>query len=146
MKDFSQLAIVTLATGGLMLALAPAARADIPAGYTGMPFDPAVVGGAGIIPATVKKGPYQLPGRLDFVNYDMGGDGTAFHTDAHYTTKGGDGYRTDRPTATMCLTATSKPDIYYDTGNAAMQWHCRGRQRRHAGHFRRIWLNQCGRH
>jgi len=120
MKNFSQLAIVTLATGGLVLALAPAARADIPAGYTGMPFDPAVVGGAGIIPTTVKKGPYQLPGRLDFVNYDMGGDGTAYHTDAHYTTKGGDGYRTDRPTATMCLTATSKPDIYYDTGNAAM--------------------------
>ncbi|HXK20275.1 MAG TPA: hypothetical protein VNG33_20840, partial [Polyangiaceae bacterium] len=35
-----------------------------------------------------------------------------------YTTKEGDGYRTDRPTATMCLTATSKPDIYFDTGDA----------------------------
>jgi len=119
MKKSSRLASVTFAATGLLCALAPAARADIPAGYMGKPFNPATVGGVGIIPAGVKSGPFQVPGRIDFVNYDMGGDGVAFHADAHYTTKGGDGYRTDRPTATMCLTATSKPDVWYDTGTAA---------------------------
>ena len=118
MKKSSRLASVTFATTGLLFAFAPAALADIPAGYMGKPFNPATVGGAGIIPAGVKTGPFQVPGRIDFVNYDMGGDGVAFHTDAHYTTKGGDGYRTDRPTATMCLTATSKPDVWFDTGTA----------------------------
>jgi hypothetical protein len=41
-----------------------------------------------------------------------------YHTDAHYTTKDGDGYRSDRPSATMSLTAAAKPDLYYDTGTA----------------------------
>ena len=82
------------------LASAPAAAA-IPAGYMGLPFDPAVAGGAGIVPPSVKKGPYALPGRISFVNYDMGGDGVGYHTDAHYTTKAGDGYRSDRPSATI---------------------------------------------
>jgi hypothetical protein len=103
---------------GLLLAAPVTARAAIPAAYMGKPFDPAIVGGAGIIPATVKAGPFSVPGRIDFVNYDMGGDGVGFHTDAHYTTKGGDGYRTDRPTATMCLTAQAKADVWYDTSAA----------------------------
>src|ERR1700753_4191096 len=88
--------------------------AAVPAGYLGKPFDPAVVGGAGVIPAGVKAGPYAVPGRVDFVNYDMGGDGVGYHTDAHYTTKDGDGYRTDRPTATLSLTGPTKPDLFYD--------------------------------
>jgi hypothetical protein len=111
--------LVPFAAVAALSALAPVARADIPAGYMGKPFDPAMVGGAGIIPATVKAGPFQLPGRLDLVNYDLGGEGVAYHSEAHYTTKDGDGYRTDRPTATMCKTVTTKPDIWYDTGDAA---------------------------
>jgi len=99
------------------LASAPALAA-IPAGYMGTPFDPAVAGGAGIVPASVKAGPYALPGRISFVNYDMGGDGVGYHTDAHYTTKAGDGYRSDRPSATMSKTRPDAPDIYYDTGSA----------------------------
>jgi hypothetical protein len=102
----------------LGLLLAAPAQAAIPAGYKGTPFDPAVVGGPGIIPATVKAGPYAIPGGIDFVNYDMGGDGVGYHTDAHYTTKDGDGYRTDRPTATLSLTSPSKPDLIYGTGTA----------------------------
>jgi MYXO-CTERM domain-containing protein len=99
--------------------LAPkAARAALPAAYLGKPFEPATAGGVGIIPASVKAGPYALPGRLDLANYDLGGEGVAFHTEAHYTTKDGDGYRTDRPTATMCLTLQSKPDVWYDTSAA----------------------------
>jgi hypothetical protein len=69
----------------------------------------------GIIPATVKAGPYAVPGRIDLVNYDLGGEGVAYHSEAHHTTKDGDGYRDDRPTATMCKTATSKPDLWYDS-------------------------------
>src|SRR5258708_2007706 len=56
-----------------------------------------------------------IPGRIDLVNYDLGGDGVGYHAEAHYTTKDGDGYRTDRPTATFSLTGPTKPDIFYDT-------------------------------
>src|SRR5580692_5521030 len=40
---------------------AASAQADIPTGYAGKPFDPAVAGGVGIIPTTVKAGPYTIP-------------------------------------------------------------------------------------
>jgi hypothetical protein len=83
-----------------------------------MPFDPAVVGGAGKIPTSVKAGPYAIPGRLELENYDMGGEGVAYHANSHYTTKNGDGYRVDRPTATMCMTDVSRTDLWYDTGTA----------------------------
>jgi MYXO-CTERM domain-containing protein len=103
------------------LALAPAAaRAEIPAGYTGKPFDPKVAGGP-LCPATVKGGPYTIPGRLDFVNYDMGGDGITFHTGDHIV-KGGTGYRVDNPpTATFSLTTACQPtcpNVWYDTSAA----------------------------
>jgi MYXO-CTERM domain-containing protein len=107
------------AAAGLVAALGTApAHAAVPGGYLGKPFDPAVAGGDGIIPASVKAGPYAVPGRIDLVNYDLGGEGVAYHSEAHYTTKDGDGYRDDRPTATMCKTATSKPDLWYDSGAA----------------------------
>jgi MYXO-CTERM domain-containing protein len=108
--------VMFLSVGGFLLA-APALAA-IPVGYLGKPFDPAVAGGAGIVPTTVKAGPYAVPGGIDFVNYDMGGDGVGYHTDAHYTTKDGDGYRSDRPSATLSATGPTKPDLFYDTGTA----------------------------
>jgi MYXO-CTERM domain-containing protein len=100
------------------LALSPAAaRADLPAGYTGKPFDPKVAGGPKC-PPTVQPGPYTIPGRLDFVNYDMGGEGITFHTGDHIV-KGGTGYRVDNPpTATFSLTtacAPTCPNVWYDT-------------------------------
>jgi MYXO-CTERM domain-containing protein len=109
---------------GLSLLVGPAARADIPADYKGMPFDPAKAGGPKC-PPTVKAGPYAIPGRLDFVNYDLGGDGVAYHTGDHIT-KGGTGYRTDTPTATFSLTSSCIPNggpptctnVWYDTGTA----------------------------
>jgi hypothetical protein len=109
---------------GLSLLAGPAARADIPADYKGKPFDPATAGGPKC-PATVKAGPYAIPGRLDFVNYDLGGDGVAYHTGDHIT-KGGTGYRTDTPTATFSLTSSCIPNggpptctnVWYDTGTA----------------------------
>lgn len=110
--------LAVFASAGVLVALGEPAQAAVPADYAGTPFDPAVVGGVGIIPATVEAGPFPVPGRIDLVNYDMGGEGVGFHSEAHYTTKDGDGYRTDRPTATMCLTLQSKPDVWYDTSAA----------------------------
>jgi hypothetical protein len=97
------------------LAASAPARADVPAGYKGKPFDPAVAGGKGIIPATVKAGPYAIPGRLDLINYDLGGVGVAYDC-THHEVKGGDGYRTDQPTASLSLTAASKMDVWFQAG------------------------------
>lgn len=97
---------------------AASAQADIPAGYAGKPFDPATAGGVGIIPTTVKAGPYTIPGRLDFVNYDMGGEMVAFHAGDHILDKAGHGYRTDMPVPTFSKTSVAEGDVWYDNGNA----------------------------
>ena len=89
------------------------ARADIPVGYKGLPFDPAVAGGVGIIPPTVKAGPYTIPGRIDFVNYDLGGDPVAFHAGDHIDNKAGAGYRTDGSPATLSKTSVAEKDVWY---------------------------------
>jgi hypothetical protein len=104
---------VGLCLGVGALLSAHAARADIPAGYKGLPFDPATAGGAGIIPATVKAGPYPIPGRIDFVNYDLGGDGVAFHAGDHINSKAGAGYRTDGSPATLSKTSAMQMDVWY---------------------------------
>jgi hypothetical protein len=93
------------------------ARAAVPADYKGKPFDPAMAGGGTVIPTTVKAGPYAIPGRLDLINYDFGGEGVAY-TSTHHEVKNGTGYRTDGVTATFSLTAASKPDLWYGTGTA----------------------------
>jgi MYXO-CTERM domain-containing protein len=97
------------------LLVAPAARADIPVGYMGKPFDPLVAGGPKL-PAGVKGGPYAIPGRLDFINYDMGGDGVAYHAGDHIA-KGGAGYRIDGQTATLSWTGQCIPNV---AGQACM--------------------------
>jgi hypothetical protein len=111
-------AFVLLGATFLPLLVALPARAAIPTDYKGKPFDPALAGGVGIIPAAVKAGPYQLPGRLDFVNYDLGGEMVSFHAGDHITNKEGGGYRTDMPVATFSKTSPTKPDVYYGTGTA----------------------------
>jgi hypothetical protein len=120
MKRIPSVTLVSLFAGGLALLASHAARADIPVGYTGKPFDPKVAGGP-LMPPTVKAGPYPIPGRLDFVNYDMGGEGITFHTGDHIV-KGGTGYRVDNPpTATFSLTtacAPTCPNVWYDSGTA----------------------------
>ena len=100
--------IVSFAACGMAFSFAAMAQADIPTGYAGKPFDPKVAGGPKC-PPTVMAGPYTIPGRLDFVNYDLGGDGVAYHTGDHIT-KGGTGYRTDTPTATFSLTSDCIPN------------------------------------
>ena len=115
--------LVLSVVGGLSL-LASAARAEIPADYKGTPFDPAVAGGTKL-PAGVKGGPYTIPGRLDFINYDMGGDGVGYHAGDHIA-KGGAGYRVDGQTATLSWTGQCIPNVagqpcmnvWYDTSAA----------------------------
>jgi hypothetical protein len=106
---------------GVFFSFSAFARADIPAGYKGTPFDPAVAGGPKLPPGT-KGGPYTIPGRLDFVNYDMGGDGVGYHVSEH-AQRGGTGYRIDTPTATLSLTSDciangggpACKNVWYDT-------------------------------
>jgi len=110
--------LALLAMTLLPLLVGAPARAAVPADYQGKPFDPALAGGVGIIPPSVKAGPYPLPGRLDFVNYDLGGEMVSFHAGDHLTNKEGGGYRTDMPVATFSKTSPTKPDVYYGTGTA----------------------------
>jgi hypothetical protein len=107
--------LARVAVGASLVLLAAPARADVPAGYAGRPFDPASAGGKGAIPATVTAGPYAVPGRIDLINYDLGGVGVAYDC-AHHEVKGGFGYRTDTPTATLSLTAPSKQDVWFQAG------------------------------
>jgi hypothetical protein len=104
--------VVFLLAGTVPLFTSMNARADIPAGYQGRPFDPKVAGGPKC-PSTVQAGPYTIPGRLDFINYDMGGDGVGYHTGDHEA-KGGAGYRVDGQTATLSWTGQCIPNV----GNA----------------------------
>jgi hypothetical protein len=121
MTRFPSAMLVFSVAGGLPLLVGASAHADIPVGYKGKPFDPGVAGGPKL-PASVKGGPYTIPGRLDFINYDMGGDGVGYHTALHET-KGGAGYRVDGQTATLSYTGQCIPiggngpctNVWYDT-------------------------------
>jgi hypothetical protein len=101
-------------------------RADIPAGYQGKPFDPAVAGGP-MLPAGVTAGPYPIPGRLEFENYDMGGLNVGYFTADHIMC-GASGYRKDGVAASLCATSPApdtiygapKGDVYYDTGDPTL--------------------------
>ncbi len=114
-------AFASVATLGVVFCLSAFARADVPADYKGKPFDPAVAGGPKLPPGT-KGGPYAIPGRLDFVNYDLGGDGVGYHVSEH-AERGGTGYRIDTPTATLSLTSDcisngggpACQNVWYDT-------------------------------
>jgi|HubBroStandDraft_1064217.scaffolds.fasta_scaffold00481_17 hypothetical protein len=116
--------LVPFVLGSVSLLTAGTVRAEVPATYKGKPFDPAVAGGVGKIPPTVKAGPYPIPGRLDFINYDLGGDGVGYHAGDHITNNGSEsvklalGYRTDAPTATLCLTNQEENDVWYETSSA----------------------------
>lgn len=117
-------AIASIGAWGVVVSVGAFARADVPAGYKGKPFDPAVAGGPKLPPGT-QGGPYAIPGRLDFVNYDLGGDGVGYHVSEH-AQRGGTGYRIDTPTATLSLTSSCIPNgggppcqnVWYDTSAA----------------------------
>jgi hypothetical protein len=79
---------------GLFIALIGSrAHAAIPAGYTGTPF---------------KGTPANLPGRIEFENYDEGGQNVSWRVDDHTGNFGVGGcgantYRTDMPHPQLCL-------------------------------------------
>ena len=102
------------------------AYAAVPPGYMGKPFDPAVAGGP-TIPPGIAAGPYPIPGRLEFENYDMGGLNVGYFTADHIMC-GAPGYRKDGVTASLCTTSPQPDtvyvapngDVYYDTGDPAL--------------------------
>jgi hypothetical protein len=117
---------ISVAMGLLLAGLSSSAHADVYAGYKGVPFNPAVGGGPNIPPG-VKAGPYSIPGRLDLMNYDMGGSGVGYQTLDHFA-YGGAGYRVDGPaptftggqTTTLCKTSLAEKDVWYATGDATL--------------------------
>jgi MYXO-CTERM domain-containing protein len=117
---------ITIAIGLLLIGLSSSAHAAIPAGYNGRPFDPAVAGGTfnGMpTSAITTAGPYPIPGRLEFENYDMGGLNVGYFTTDHIGCAGG-AYRMDGQTASLCATSpmadttygAPNGDVFYDTG------------------------------
>jgi len=129
MRSSSRALLFAVASAAMVRA--GAARADVPAGYMGRPFDPALANGSGKYPTgfdiasapAAKAGPYALPGRLDLVNYDLGGEGVAFHAGDHIATKAGGGYRNDNTSASIGLTGwdeinTLRHDVWYMAGGA----------------------------
>ena len=89
---------------------ATAARADIPAGYKGMPY---------------KGTPQAIPGRVELANLDLGGEGVAYHADHRrvnakaegYSPLSGDDYRVgelDLPD--ICRTNNFAPPDTWDDG------------------------------
>jgi hypothetical protein len=98
---------------GLMVALpmflaSLAARGDVPAGYKGTPF-----GGM----------PKAIPGRVNLIDYDMGGSGVGFQV-VHQGDVGcaGYDYRMDKPTATLCKTSATEKDHWSAGPMMGMQY------------------------
>ncbi len=121
---------ISFVIGALSAGLGSTAHADVPAGYKGTPFNPATAGGTCMLmppspPATV--GPYTIPGRLEFENYDMGGIKVGFFTTDHYKF-GGNCYRTDDGNNEASLSTTSSMkdpysangDVWYNTGDPSV--------------------------
>ena len=85
-----------------------AARADVPAGYKGMPH-----GGS----------PKAIPGRVNLIDYDDGGPGVGFQV-VHQGDVGcaGYDYRMDKPTATLCKTSATEKDHWSAGPMMGMQY------------------------
>lgn len=118
---------ISLVIATLFAGLGSTARADVPVGYKGTPFNPATAGGTcALIPPSLPAtaGPYTIPGRLDFENYDVGGINVGFFTTDH-DKFAGNCYRTDDGNNEASLSATSpmkdpysaNGDVWYDTGD-----------------------------
>jgi len=88
---------------------ASAARADIPAGYTGTPY---------------LGTPKVIPGRVNLVDCDLGGEGVAYHADhrrsnsAGYEPISGNDYRPDdKDLPNICKTNKQNPDSMLTDGS-----------------------------
>jgi hypothetical protein len=83
--------VSALSAIALFISLSSAA---IPAGYTGTPY---------------KGTPQEIPGRVEFENYDVGAENVTWHTDNKNQGSGSD-YRTDDPRPCICVTNKRWPD------------------------------------
>jgi hypothetical protein len=93
---------------GMAFGFSARARADIPAGYAGTPF---------------KGTPWPIPGRINMVDYDMGGKGVGFDVDhAGDSPCNGFDYRTDKPTVTLCKTGMDRNDLWTEGPMAGMPY------------------------
>jgi MYXO-CTERM domain-containing protein len=93
-RNFLSLGGATLLSG---LALSGMARADIPAGYTGTPF---------------KGTPVPIPGRVNLIDFDNGGQGVAFQV-VHQGDVACAGYDyRPAPRPTLCKTSATEGDHY----------------------------------
>jgi len=108
MASFIRQVPFAAATIGLALSLAPQARADIPAGYTGTPY---------------KGTPQVIPGRVELADLDLGGEGVAYHADhrrsnsAGYEPISGNDYRPDdKDLPNICKTNGASVDTWADDG------------------------------
>ncbi len=108
-----------LGTGlGAIVALTSAlwttsARADVPAGYQGTPF---------------QGTPWPIPGRIDFENFDLGGMGVGWRVDDHTGNFGvggcpGNDYRMDLPHPQLCKTNTNPGEVDLYTAGPLMGTH-----------------------
>jgi MYXO-CTERM domain-containing protein len=81
---------------GFTVGFSAVAHADVPAGYLGTPY---------------KGTPWPIPGRVNMVDYDVGGKGVGFDVDhAGDSPCNGFDYRTDKPTVTLCKTGPDRND------------------------------------
>jgi hypothetical protein len=112
---------ITLAIAFLLFGIGETdARAAVPAGYAGTPFT-----GSTSDAGKGSAGPYPIPGRINLVDYDMGGLNVGFFTTHNSSGNpqfpvgcaGGD-YRSDLPVPTLCKTSGPQGDVWYGTGTA----------------------------
>jgi MYXO-CTERM domain-containing protein len=119
---------IPIGIGLLFSGLCSTAGAAVPAGYKGTPFDPNVAGGTfnGMPTSSITTaGPYPIPGRLEFENYDMGGLNVGYFTTDHIGCAAG-AYRKDGQTPSLCATSPMSDttydapngDVFYGTGTA----------------------------
>ena len=97
---------LALGLGLFVLVFAARAHAAVPAGYTGTPF---------------KGTAATLPGRVDFENYDEGGQNVTWRVDDHTGNFGVGGcaannYRPDLPHPQLCLTNNATEVDTYSAG------------------------------
>lgn len=107
-----------------LVALPRLALAQVPADYTGTPF---------------MGTPWPIPGRIDFENYDDGGQGVGWSVDDHTGNFGvggcgGNLYRTDMPHPQICVTNAVEGDVYSAGANMGMPYPLDGSESMYIGY------------
>lgn len=112
------------AAAASLVALPRLALAQVPADYTGTPF---------------MGTPWPVPGRIDFENYDDGGQGVGWSVDDHTGNFGvggcgGNLYREDMPHPQICVTNAVEGDVYSAGANMGMPYPLDGSESMYIGY------------